>query len=492
MRLTPELARWQEVIEQHAKEYGLDGYETIFELLSYDELNEVASFGGFPTRYPHWRFGMQYEQLSKGYEFGLSKIYELVINNDPCYAYLMTSNPLVDQKLVMSHVYGHNDFFKNNAWFAPTNRKMMDEMANHATKVRRLVDRIGLEKVEEFIDTALSLENLIDRMSPYRGSTRSVPNKNEPASTDPHRLPSKDYMESFINPPEVMEQERARREQAEEEKQKQSMPRPERDILSYLIENAPLQSWQVEILEIVRSEAYYFSPQGMTKIMNEGWASYWHQKIMTKKVLQDDEVIDYADTMAGVISASGAALNPYQIGLALYHDIEERWNTGRHGLDFDNCSDLKTKAAWNTKANAGREKIFEVRRHHNDITFIDEFLTEDFCHRHKLFTYGWNPQTQQREITTRDFPAVKEGLLRQLTNAGDPVIEVVDANFNNRGELVLRHRFEDSELEAPFAKATLTNVQSIWNRPVLLETVIDDRPVRYRAEEGRIELENID
>jgi stage V sporulation protein R len=165
--LTPRLAQLKDEIEGYARAFGLDFFETVFELLGYDELNMVASYGGFPNRYPHWRWGMEYEQLSKGYEYGLSKIYELVINNDPCYAYLLESNAEVDQKLVMAHVYGHCDFFKNNFYFQHTNRRMMDEMANHATRVRRWVDKVGIEKVEDFIDRALSLENLIDYHSPY-------------------------------------------------------------------------------------------------------------------------------------------------------------------------------------------------------------------------------------------------------------------------------------------------------------------------------------
>src|SRR5690606_23454026 len=129
--LSPELARFRDVARDLASSYGLDFYEVIFEVVDHDELNMVASYGGFPTRYPHWRVGMEYEQLSKSYSYGLSKIYELVINNDPCYAYLMRSNSVTDQKLVMAHVYGHCDFFKNNMWFAKTPRKMMDIMANH-------------------------------------------------------------------------------------------------------------------------------------------------------------------------------------------------------------------------------------------------------------------------------------------------------------------------------------------------------------------------
>src|SRR5271166_676083 len=153
--------------EQHARDYGLDFYDTIFEVLDYDELSEIAALGGFPTRYPHWRFGMEYQQLSKGYRYGLQKIYEMVINNDPCYAYLLRCNQWVDQKLVMAHVYGHNDFFKNNIWFSRTNRKMMDETANHGNRIRSHMERHGEETVENFIDSCLSLENLIDMHSPF-------------------------------------------------------------------------------------------------------------------------------------------------------------------------------------------------------------------------------------------------------------------------------------------------------------------------------------
>jgi stage V sporulation protein R len=154
-------------VEGYARECGLDPFDTIFEVLGFDEINMVAAYGGFPNRYPHWRFGMEYERLAKGYEYGLSKIYEMVINNDPSYAYLLESNADVDQKLVMAHVFGHADFFKHNFMFRHTNRKMMDQMANHATRVRRYQDKLGVEPVEDLIDRCLSLENLIDYQSPY-------------------------------------------------------------------------------------------------------------------------------------------------------------------------------------------------------------------------------------------------------------------------------------------------------------------------------------
>src|SRR3990172_6909464 len=167
MSLPPELAKIKKEIRAHAKDYGLDFFEVSFEVLDWNQINMVAAYGGFPNRYPHWRHGMEYEQLSKGYEYGLSKIYEMVINNEPSYAYLLESNMEVDQKIVMAHVFGHVDFFKNNFMFRHTNRKMMDQMANHATRVRRAQDKLGVEKIEDFIDRCLSLENLIDYHSPY-------------------------------------------------------------------------------------------------------------------------------------------------------------------------------------------------------------------------------------------------------------------------------------------------------------------------------------
>mgnify|MGYP000327212138 CR=1 FL=1 len=161
------LADLQQEIEGWARDYGLKFWDTIFEILDYDELSQVAAYGGFPTRYPHWRFGMQYDELMKGYSYGLQKIYEMVINTVPAHAFLLEGNMLVDHKTVMAHVYGHVDFFKNNFFFSRTNPRMLDEMANHASRVRRLVDQLGIEEVENFLDvdtTNISVEACIDRI----------------------------------------------------------------------------------------------------------------------------------------------------------------------------------------------------------------------------------------------------------------------------------------------------------------------------------------
>src|SRR4028119_1777810 len=163
-----ELLAAKKQIREQAKSYGLDFFPTIFEMCDYEQMNQIAAYGGFPQRYPHWKFGMEYERLRKQHHYGLGRIYEMVINNDPCYAYLQESNALVDQKLVMAHVYGHCDFFKNNLWFSRTDRRMIDVMANNASRVRRYMDRHGVSTVESFIDVCLSLDNLIDPWLPFR------------------------------------------------------------------------------------------------------------------------------------------------------------------------------------------------------------------------------------------------------------------------------------------------------------------------------------
>ena len=482
--LPPHLRLLKEEIEGYARGYGLDFFETIFEVIDADDLNEIAAYGGFPTRYPHWSFGMQYEELKKGYDYGLSKIYEMVINNDPCYAYLMRSNHTVDQKLVMAHVYGHCDFFKNNAYFAHTTRKMMDEIANHAARIRGYVERYGEDEVEAFMDKCMSIDDLIDIHS-VAIKRRDEHSKYDftPAATQdakeeeqPHRFRAKGYMADYINPPGQMRADEEAEQKKKAQQQSRFPDRPEKDVLLFLIEHAPLRNWQRDILSIVRDEAYYFYPQAQTKIMNEGWASYWHSTIMTQKVMDPSEVIDYADHHSGTMATSSRRLNPYKLGIELLRDIERRWNMGQFGPEWEACEDMDKKRTWDKQLGLGRQKIFEVRKVHNDITFIDTFLTPEFCKEYKLFSFNYQEPTQNYVIESREFQKVKQRLLFSLTNFGKPWIYVIDGNHRNRGELLLRHEHNGVDLKVDEARDTLSNVQFIWGRPVHIETVFENQP----------------
>ena len=651
--LPPHLRVLKDEIEGYARGYGLDFFETIFEVVDADDLNEIAAYGGFPTRYPHWSFGMQYEELKKGYEYGLSKIYEMVINNDPCYAYLMRCNHTVDQKLVMAHVYGHClapeaevitedglkamadvragdlvlthtgefkpvrvvarrhyegpiyrmrvegapesasvritgehpvavlhkdglkwvpaakitrghfvglphirtaavasaageprpglwftrheedhchreeygftwqitampkvepysgyvynfsvegdesytlaagfavhncDFFKNNAYFGHTTRKMMDEIANHAARIRHYVSRFGEDEVEAFMDKCVSIDDLIDihsvaikrrdDHSKYDFSPASTGDDPAAESAAP-RFKAKPYMADYINPPGAIKAEDDERTKAAARAAK-FPDHPEKDVLLFLIEHAPMKNWQRDILSIVRDEAYYFYPQAQTKIINEGWASFWHSTIMTQKVLDPSEVIDYADHHSGTMATSSRRLNPYKLGIELLRDVERRWNMGQFGAEWENCEDMDKKRTWNRELGLGRQKIFEVRKVHNDITLIDTFLTPEFCKEYNLFSFNYQDQTKNYVVESREFQKVKQRLLFSLTNFGKPWIYVTDGNHLNRGELLLRHEHQGVDLKVDEARDVLANIQYMWSRPVHLETVSDGQPV---------------
>ncbi len=498
--LPPDLRKLQDDVESVAREVGLDFPDIRYELLDYREMSMLAAYGGFPVRYPHWRFGMEYEQLSKGYAYGLQKIYEMVINTDPVVGYLMSSNPMTDQKLVMAHVCGHADFFKNNLWFAHTNRGMIDEMANHATRVRRYIDRYGVEKVETFLDVCLSLENLIDRNAP--GIQRredpkifEAPTDDDLDLDDSQEIPvrkmrpgdefrlntDRTYMEPFVNPADQIEE--AQRQAYEDERADRraaAFPaEPERDVLLFLLENAPLRAWEADVLSIVREEAYYFAPQAQTKIMNEGWATFWHSRLMTGRLATSAEIVEYADHHSGTVFMAPGQLNPYKLGVELFHDIFDRWNRGRHGKAFDECDDMRARDEWDTGDMLGMEKIFEIRKVYNDLTFVDEFLTADFCRRKGFFTYTYDPSTKLYVIESREFHNIKQQLLYMLTNAGNPRITVVDGNYRNRRELLLLHDFDGMELDKNYAVRTLSNMQRVWKRPVNLQTVRGEKRIIY-------------
>ena len=503
--LPKEIVEQAEIIAGHARREGLDFFPTVFEMLTSEQISQVAAYGGFPQRYPHWRFGMEYERLRKQDRYGLGKIYEMVINNDPCYAYLLSNNLPVDHKTVIAHVYGHGDFFKHNVWFSKTNRQMIDAMANHGTRIRRYIDRHGVEAVEQLIDTFLSLENLIDPHSMFmkrskpRGSENEHDKDKAPVAV---RFPAKSYMDRYINPPDQLARDRERQKREAESAYDRFPVKPVRDVLLFLMQNAPLEDWEADVLSIIREEAYYFAPQGMTKIMNEGWASYWHSTLMTQYILQDDELIDYCEHHAGTLATSPGRLNPYKLGIELFRDIERRWNTGRYGHEYEACDDMATRREWGKgkgpkgrvvgRGSPGREKIYEVRALYNDVTFLDEFLTPEFMEEQDLYHYRQDPATGRMVVVSRDFDKIKKQLLFMLTNHAQPYIYIMDGNFRNRGELYLAHRHTGADIEIKFAMETLKRIYAVWKRPVHLNARIDDEPILFTCDGEQSSQQHID
>ena len=479
-----ELWEWRKKIEKIAKEEGLDPFDVIFWVFNPELLMQTAARGGFPVQIRHWKNGMEFYELSTQQRFNLMRIFELVINNDPCHAYLLEGNQLCDQKLVICHVMGHSDFFKNNIYFSKTNRNMLNRIAEHAASVKNILDSqtVTYEEVEQFLEKAYSIENLVDttRIEP-RELKFSVPHMKDVEKlpdnwgvVDVSKFPQ--HIQKRFNDPERIEEERKAEEKRREEELKQLPREPERDVIGFLIEHSQaLKPWQRHILGMIREQSYYFVPQRLTKIMNEGWAKYWDQKLMIHHGIQDLGHTTEIALHNGRGLAMGLQLNPYKIGFEIFKNIEERWNKGRHGPEWEALEEREERRKFDTKEMKGKEKIFEVRRDYKDTDFIRAFLTEEVAKELKLFV--WGPEEEETSedgsalvIKSRDVNEIKRRLIELIENGGEPIIQIVDANFENRGELLLEH-VHTYDLKPDYREETLKNLRALWGRPVHLKTM---------------------
>jgi len=474
VKYPPELEKMIPKVLEACYEFGLDPYPPVVELLTYDEISEVAAYGGFPVRFPHWSFGMEYEELSRGYEYGMHKIYEMVINTNPSYIYCLDSNPLVDHVTVIAHATGHSDFFKNNTWFAPTTENAMNELANHGTRIRRYMDRWGKERVVSFIDKILCIDDLLDLSAAW--NQRQVKERRIRDNREYHhprrlRLPETegerhDYMDDWINNDQWRSAEKKRIAELEVMKELSIQPGMKKDVLGYLVENAPLNPWQQDIIAMLYREAQYFAPQGLTKMLNEGWASYVDYCIMARKHWAGGAgVWDYSKHKMGVLGGK-YSMNPYSIGFKLFLHIEERWNKGRFGREYDQCKDMMERRKWDTKAGLGHEKVFEVRRVHNDLTAVHEFVDQEFVDKYEIYVWERFPTPDggfQYRIKTRDAKDIKRLLMQRYSNAGRPNIQLADANYAGKRIFLLQHVWEGRTLHPQYAVATLKPLWHIWN-----------------------------
>ena len=446
---------------------------------------------------------MEYEQLAKSYEYGLSKIYEMVINNNPSYAYLLEGNSLVDQKLVMAHVFGHVDFFKNNFCFRSTdldtggrtidpgaqrpkdydpNRRWIDKMANHGARMRRHIERHGINKVEDFIDQCLSLENLIDPMAPFRRPPHaSDPDEEETVAIEVPRLRSKDYMESLHQPRGVPRGADARRSRQRSEKREEVPRAPRARRPQVPARHAPLERWERDVLEIIREEAYYFVPQMQTKIMNEGWASYWHSKLMTEKILDASEIIDYADNNAGVLATSQGRLNPYKLGVELFRYIEERWNKGQFGKEWEECDDLDAKKHWDLRLGLGQAEDLRgaralQRRHLHRRVSHARVLPRPQALQLRVV----EPQRALRDRVARVQAGQREAPL--------PAHELGQPVHLRRGRELREPRRAPPQARAPGGRPArrlrqgdaCASLVRVWKRPVSVSTIVEGKPAMIR------------
>lgn len=453
-------------ITEIAVGFGLDFYPMRYEICPADIIYTFGAYG-MPTRFSHWSFGKTFHKMKMQYDFGLSKIYELVINSNPCYAFLLDGNSLIQNKLIVAHVLAHCDFFKNNARFSRTNRNMVESMSATADRVRRYEMEHGAERVEQFIDAVLAIQEHVDPtlVSPYvydhktKRTGREHPNAQSQQPAGPPKTGYEDLW-SLDN---------TDKEAGPEQPQSRRIPaKPEKDLLLFLEQHSTiLEDWQRDILTMLRDEMLYFWPQLETKIMNEGWASYWHQRIIREMDLTVDEAIEYAKLNSSVVVPSRHQLNPYYLGIKIFEDIEKRWDNPKP----------KEIERYGRVAGRGREKIFEVREMESDQSFLRNYLHRDLVE--ELDLYVFEKKGPEWKITDRSWERIRDQLVYSRVNGGFPYLLVTDGDYLRNGELFIKHQYEGIELDLKYLERTIPYVYQLWGKTLHLETVIEDKKVLF-------------
>jgi stage V sporulation protein R len=448
-------------IWEFAQKMGLDPYPVHFEMVPATIMYEFGAYG-LPGRFSHWTHGRAYQQIKTMYDYGLSKIYELVINTNPAYAFLLENNSVLQNMVVAAHVLAHVDFFKNNLYFEHTNRSMLETVSINAERMRRYEFEHGREAVEKMLDAILSIQEHIDANPRLR---KAAPESPKPRRGDGRpTTPFDDLLRlGEVQAPPVEE---PRKFPAE----------PEKDLLLFLADHAPdLEPWQRDVLHIVRSEQHYFLPQMQTKVMNEGWASFWHARIIRELDLKEGDFVEFAKMHSGVLSPSKRTVNPYYVGMKVFEDIERRW---------DNPTE-EEREKLGRQGGEGRAKVFEVREVDNDSSFLRNYLTKDLVEELDLYLYRL--EGDKWVIVEKDWEVVRDTILTSMTNFGQPYIVVEDGDYRRGRELYLKHCHEGDDLDLEYADKTLKYVHQLWSRPVHLETTIEGKKtvLSYEGQQGR-------
>ncbi len=454
-----DLQTWDARIREKVAEFGLSCFTQEFEICDHAQMLGYMAYSGMPAHYPHWSYGKAYEKLKTMYDHGVSGLpYEMVINANPSLAYLMQGNTLCLQILTMAHVYAHNDFFKNNFTFRETHPEVtLSRFKASAQRIRAYQEdpSIGLEQVEEVLDAAHALslqcwrDTAVRKLSPQEQRQRAIEAARPERDPYAHLKKAREYVAPDL--------ERYPLE-------------PEQDILLFIRDNNPmLAEWVKDVLTIVHEQTLYFLPQIETKIMNEGWASYWHYRIMNALDLPQDLQLEFMVRHNQVVRPHVGGLNPYHLGCEMWKDIIRR-------CDEPTAEEIE---AGGRPGKSGRDEMFAVREVDRDVSFLRRFLTQDLMRRLDMFEYKPREEEIVVEATadSEDWQKVKDTLLKSVGMGSVPVIQIEDADYRHNRSLYVRHLHDGRDLQPEYAEKTLSYLQRLWGREVYLETLADERKV---------------
>jgi len=427
-----DLEEWDDKICEIARKHGLDWYPLAYETCDYREMIGHMAYHGMPSHYAHWSYGKSFERTHFMYNAGAEGLpYELIINSDPSIAYLMLENPLYLQILIMAHCVGHSDFFKNNRTFKDTDAATVTTRFRTAGKrIKSYIEdpTIGIEAVEKIIDACHAFSYQTDRRGRSRPSEKELRKKYSNLVRNDQKGEWKDFNLERV-PLE-----------------------PEYDILQFILDNNPkLTDWQKDVISIVHDESLYFWPQIRTKVMNEGWASFWHYRILHDLELPDEYHLPFLKTHNAVLRPWGLKINPYHLGFEIFKDIEKRF---------------------------GIEECFIAREVCNDENFIMQYLTEEKARELNIFTFS--PKGKRSADWTVDdivedeesWQEVRASLLQSV--AGNMIPAIYVDNVAKDNTLELRHEHDGRDLELDYADNCVKLIKSIWHGPVKLFTDIEN------------------
>tara|TARA_R110002110_G_scaffold28009_4_gene101252 strand:+ start:141 stop:1445 length:1305 start_codon:yes stop_codon:yes gene_type:complete len=422
-----ELEEWDTKICQIAEKYNLDWFPITYEVCDYYEMIGHMSYHGMPSHYQHWSYGKTFERTHQMYNLGAEGLpYELIINSNPSIAYLMKQNPAYLQVLIMAHCVGHSDFFKNNRIFKNTRPDSVTSRFRNARKrIQKYTEdpHVGLKKVESLLDTLHSIRFQTERNGRKRLSKLEI-KKN---MIDLINSSSSSQYRNTVN---------------------KKLLRPDYDLLSFLLEYGDhFENWEKDIINIVKDESHYFIPQIKTKIINEGWASFWHFKIMNELDLPQAYHLPFLKTHNAVVRPHIGALNPYHLGFYLFNKVEKE---------------------------KGLEECFLIREIHDDESALRCYLDLDDYRELNLFSYS----AKKKEITIDDI-ADKKGWLevRQelLKNVGvNPIPHIYVNDITDNGTLILQHDHDGRDLNLDYAEVVVDSISQLWPNNVKFYTVVEE------------------
>ena len=496
-RLIKVEARIMDIAHRH----GLKLHPVEFDIIPPQKMFEIMAYR-IPTNVGNWKFGRDYERQRTIFEHtNIGLPYEVVLNSNPARAYLMNSNTFAVQVLVMAHVIGHVAFHTMNKHHERTRGDILDYMAEVSKRVEKYEKLYGIDEVEKIVDAGHSIQF---HSSPFESTETENEKRQRIYKRDKRRTiegPKSKYADisnAGILKVDLKEDIHLYNQKLLKELELKTPVEPTEDLLRYIIDNSSiLTDWNRDILEALRAEGQHYWPTMRTRYMNEGFATYWHEVIMgelfDEGTLTTEEHAQYNYANSLVQATNPMAMNPYLIGNKMWKNIVERWDKGRHGWEYDNCKNIKEKEEWDTGDMKGREMMFRTVESHTDWFFLQNYLTPELINELELYIFVRKENWESTDwvISGHEADEIRKIIVGSFAHSGVPQVEVLNGNSNNKGELVLNHKWQDVDLNSKDAVETLKHIYNLWGRAVYIETMLNGKNYAYMVDEIEVRMGTI-